>query len=48
MKKESIFAVILGTLIGIAAGYAYLAALDHSLAERDTDGIAAAIIEEVK
>lgn len=43
MKKESIFAVILGTLIGIAAGYAYLAAL-----ERDTDGIAAAIIEEVK
>ena len=44
MKKESIFAVILGTLIGIAAGYAYLAALDHS----HTDGIAAAIIEEVK
>ena len=46
--KEKLIATLLGSLLGIAVAYAYLAALDNALAERDPDGIATAIIEEVK
>ena len=50
MKKENVIAAILGTLIGLAAGYAFDTALDHALAARDAEiGIdSKAIIMEVK